>query len=278
MIQNVRDEFESQLRMILDEIARDHDLDPRALIGKYILHGQKDLSPVTLDTYPVPEGLPAVPSQFPVQPMTKKVKPSKPSKPVGEKKKGGRKPKFSTPPDLSGDLTEEYLRDLTIPLLKEACKLRKLPITGGKDVLIDRIQEHQRNPQAPVEKKGGRKKKVHIQEPEHNHILDNKTHKDCPQCETYGNPMDPHMQEETFEIAPAPSVPQVPVVPEIEEPQTVQEPKEFDMGEEDLDEQLKSIVSQMNQIHMDSDDEDENDDDEDPFDHMDYGDDLEEED
>lgn len=276
MIQNVRDEFESQLRMILDEIARDHELDPKTLIGKYILRGQKDLSPVTLDTYPVPEGLPAVPSQVPVPPKTK---PTKPAKPAGEKKKGGRKPKFSTPPDLSGDLTEDFLRDLTIPLLKEACKLRKLPITGGKDVLIDRIQEHQRNPQAPVEKKkGGRKKKVQIQEPEHNHILDNKTHKDCPQCETYGNPMDPGMQEETFEIAPVPAVPQSPVVPEIEEPQTVQEPKEFDMGEDDLDEQLKSIVSQMNQVHMDSDDEDENDDDEDPFDQMDYGDELEEED
>lgn len=276
MLLNVQHEFEGQLRLILEEIAQEHKLDPRALIGKYILRGQKDLSPVTLDTYPVPEGLPAVPSQVPVAPKAKKVKAPKPA---GEKKKGGRKPKFSTPPKLDGDLTEDFLKDLTIPLLKEACKMRKLPITGGKDVLIDRIQEHQKNPQAPVEKKkGGRKKKVQIQEPEHNHTLDNKTHQDCPQCETYGNPMDPKMQEETFEIAAPPAVPEAPVVPEIEEVPETTGPKEFEMGEDDIDDQLKNIVAQMNQMEMGSDDEEEIDDDEDPFDQMDYADELEEED
>lgn len=253
MFQNVRDEFESQLRLILGEIARDHELDAKVLIGKYILRGQKDLSPVTLQTYPVPEGLPAVPSQVPVPPRTKK---------------GGRKPKFATPPKLDGELTTEFLRDLTIPLLKEACKLRGLPITGGKDVLIDRIQEHQKNPRAPQDKKKvSRKKKIQIPEPEHNHILDNKTHQDCPQCETYGNPMDPQMQDETFEIAPAP-------VPHSVSPIPGPGPQEFDMGDDDLDNQLKSIVAQMNEVDLGSD----VDDDEDPFDHMDYGDELEEED
>ena len=279
MIQNVQDEFEGQLRLILGEIAQEHGLDSKTLIGKYILRGQKDLSPVTLATYPVPEGLPAVPSQVPAAPKAKKVKAPKEPKPAGEKKKGGRKPKFSTPPKLDGELTEEFLKDLTIPLLKEACKMRKLPITGGKDVLIDRIQEHQRNPQAPVEKKkGGRKKKVQNQEPAHNHALDNKTHKDCPQCETYGNPMDPKMQEETFEIAAPPAAPQAPVVPEIEESPEATGPKEFDMGEDDIDDQLKNIVAQMNQIEIDSDDEADVDAEEDPFGLMDYGDELEEED
>lgn len=276
---NVRDEFEGQLRLILGEIAQDHQLDSKTLIGKYLLRGQKDLSPLTQSTYPIPEGLPAVPSQI--------VAPGAPKAPrvPGEKKKGGRKPKFSTPPKLDGDLTGDFLRDLTIPLLKEACKMRKIPITGGKDILIDRIQEHQKNPQAPGDKKkGGRKKKLQAPEPEHNHVLDNKTHKDCPQCETYGNPMDPGMQRETFEIA-APSPVVAPQVPEIEpaavesseiEPVPV-EPKEFEMGDEDIDDQLKNIVAQMNQMEMDSEEEDENDD-EDPFSQMDYGDDLEEED
>lgn len=273
---NVRHEFEYQLRAILEDIAQEHKLDHRVLIGKYILRGEKDLSPVTLATYPVPEGLPAVPEhpdpQEPKVPKEPKKVPKVPRAPA-EKKKGGRKPRFSTPPNLDGELTVEFLQSLTIPILKKACKMRKLPITGGKDVLIDRIQEHQRNPQAPVEKKGGRKKKVQVQEPGHNHVLDNQTHKDCPQCETYGNPMDPKMQEETFEIAATPTVSNV---PEIEE---IHEPKEFDMGEEDIDDQLKKIVAQMNQMGVESDGEEEvDDDDEDPFDHMDYGEELEEED
>ena len=195
MIMNVQDEFEGQLRLILDEIAHEHKLDPRALVGRYILRGQKDLSPVTQGSYPIPEGLPAAPrAKTPT------------AKAPGEKKKGGRKPKFSTPPELGGDLTDEFLRDLTIPLLKDACKMRKIPITGGKDVLVGRIQEHQKNPNALGDKKkGGRKKKIRVPEPEHNHALDNNTHKDCPQCETYGNPMDPGMQEETFEITASPA-------------------------------------------------------------------------
>ena len=267
---NVRHEFEYQLRVILEDIAQEHKLDHRVLVGKYILRGEKDLSPVTLSTYPVPEGLPAVPVKHPDPVAPKAAKAPKPPKapkapkPAGEKKKGGRKPKFSTPPKLDGELTEDFLKDLTIPILKEACKMRKLPITGGKDVLIDRIQEHQNNPQPLVEKKGGRNKKVQVQEPEHNHALDNQTHKDCPQCETYGNPMDPNMHEETFEIAATPTVSNVP------------EPKEFEMGEEDLDDQLKNIVAQMNQVEIEE--EEEEDEEEDPFDQMDYDDELEEED
>ena len=288
MIMNVQDEFEGQLRLILDEIAHEHKLDPRALVGRYILRGQKDLSPVTQGSYPIPEGLPAAPrAKTPT------------AKAPGEKKKGGRKPKFSTPPELGGDLTEEFLRDLTIPLLKDACKMRKIPITGGKDVLVGRIQEHQKNPNALGDKKkGGRKKKIRVPEPEHNHALDNNTHKDCPQCETYGNPMDPGMQEETFEITaspaategagdPAPVAPVAPVGPEA--PAAPMEfdmgedapaaPKEFDMGEDDLDAQLKDIVSQMNQIEVVSDDEYESDDeDEDPFAKTDYVAELDEED
>ena len=261
---NVRHEVEHQLRAILEDIAREHHLDSRALVGKYILHGENDLSPVTLQTYPqaqtkpqvqvqVPEGLPQVPK---IQ--------------TNGKKKGGRKPKFSTPPKLDGELTEEFLQGLTIPLLKDACKMRKLPITGGKDVLIERIQEHQRNPHAPVGRnKGGRKKKVPDQEPVHNHVLDNETHKDCPQCETYGNPMDPKMQDETFEIAASTPGPVV--------SHTAPEPKEFDMGDENIDNQLKNIVAQMNQIEIEDEPEDEPED-EDPFDQVDYGDELEEED
>ena len=269
LLLNIRHEVEHQLRGILEDIAQEYGLDSRTLVGKYILHGEKDLSPVTLQTYPqaqvqvpeiqtkpqvqvqIPEGLPQVPQ-------------------TQGKKKGGRKPKFSTPPKLDGELTEGFLQGLTIPLLKDACKMRKLPITGGKDVLIERIQEHQRNPQPPGEKKkGGRKKKVLDQEPGHNHALDNQTHSDCPQCETYGNPMDPKMQEETFEIAASTSNTVI--------SHTTAEPKEFDMGDEDIDDQLKNIVAQMNQIEIEEEPEDEPED-EDPFDQVDYGDELEEED
>ena len=266
---NVRHEIEHQLRAVLEDIAQEYGLDSRTLVGKYILHGDKDLSPVTLRTYPqaqVQAQVPEIQTKPQVQVQVPEGLPQVPEIQTHGKKKGGRKPKFSTPPKLDGELTDEFLQGLTIPLLKDACKMRKLPITGGKDVLIERIQEHQRNPHVPVGRnKGGRKKKVPDQEPVHNHVLDNKTHKDCPQCETYGNPMDPKMQDETFEIAVSTPGPVV--------SHTAPEPKEFDMGDEDIDVQLKNIVAQMNQIEPEDEPEDE-----DPFDQVDYGDELEEED
>jgi hypothetical protein len=219
----MQDALEQQLRLILEEVARDHGLDARALVGKYILRGQKDLSPVTLGEYPEAQGLPP--------------------RPQGPRK-GGRKPRFSTPPRLDGDLSEEFLRGLTIPLLKEACKMRKLAITGGKDVLVGRILGHQTDPQAPVRPKKP-KKKTGAPEPEHNHVLDDKTHGDCPQCATYGNPMDPGMQNEEFEVQNGLSAP-VPVRGE----------QDFEMGDDDLDAQLGAIVNQMNGMDMDDETED----------------------
>jgi len=260
MIQNVRDDFEGQLRLILEEIARDHQLDQKQLIGRYILRGQKDLSPVTLQTYPVPEGLPAVPRE--------------PRAP-GEKKKGGRKPKFSSPPKLDGDLTEEFLKGLTIPLLKDACRMRKVPITGSKDTLIGRLLEYQANPGAiPEPRRGGRKKKVQVPEPVHNHPLDQETHPNCEQCGTYGNPMDPQMQNETFAVTTDPTPAAA--------PGPAAEAQEFEMDDSDIDAQLKAIVSGMNAVTMDdegrvyeseSDPETEHD----PFGVIDYGEELEEE-
>lgn len=254
MMLNVQDCWEEQLTLILMEIASDHNLDSKQLIGKYILRGQKDLSPVTKETYPIPEGLPAP------RPV---VAPSVP----GPKKKGGRKPKFHEKPNLEGEFTRDFMDSLTIPLLKEACKMRKVPMTGSKDQLIDRLELYQNNPHDPdaQKKKGGRKKKDQGPEPRHNHSLDGETHRDCEQCQTYGNPDDPKMQEEEFEVA-------------------------------DMKEQLQSIVADMNKMEIEevaeieevkdeSDDEHDweeykepgVDEDEDPLGDIEYGDELEEE-
>ena len=283
------------MTLILQEIARDHKLDSHALVGRYVLRGQKDLSPVTLQTYPVPEGLPMAPA--PVVPVARA---------LGGKNKGGRKPRFSTPPKLDGDLTEQFLRTLTNPLLQEACKMRQIAVTGGKDVLVGRILKYQEDPQGhKPPRKGGRKKKEQGQEPQHNHALDDRTHGDCPQCETYGNPLDPGMQQEEFQVThevPTPVVPAVvpapvvpveapasvvptPVVPSPPPAPVVREPEiqvdDFKMDDDDIDAQLKSIVEQMNGTTL-GDPYDEYDEEEaeteDPFDHMEYGDMLEEED
>jgi hypothetical protein len=268
MMLNVQDLWDQQLRLILGEIARDHQLDSRRLIGKYILRGMPDLSPVTLQTYPEAQKPVVEESQHPPEIP----EPRKAPAPQGPKKKGGRKPKFQEKPNLEGELTEEYLQSLTIPLIKEACKMRKIAISGGKDVLIKRFLEYQKDPEAhKPPRKGGRKKKSQEPEPQHNHTLDDKTHEDCDQCKVYGNPMDPKMSEEEFEI------------------------------DQNIQNQLKEIVGKMNATTLDepeesekpydvfglqdtkeaSDDEAEweeyqepQDDEEDPYAIMEYGDDL----
>ena len=274
------------MTLILREIAREHKLDSRALVGRYVLRGQKDLSPVTLQTYPVPEGLPMAPA--PVAPVARA---------LGGKNKGGRKPRFSTPPKLDGELAESFLRTLTNPLLQEACKMRQIAVTGGKDVLVGRILKYQEDPQGhKPPRKGGRKKKEQGQEPQHNHALDDRTHGDCPQCETYGNPLDPGMQQEEFQVtqevpveAPTPVVPVVTPVPVVPSPPPAPvvrgpeiQPDEFNMDDDDIDAQLRSIVEQMNGTTLgepcDEYDDEEEVEGEDPFDHMEYGDMLEEED
>jgi hypothetical protein len=262
MMLNVQDLWDQQLRLILGEIARDHQLDSRQLIGKYILRGMPDLSPVTLQTYPEAQKPVVEESQHPPEiPEPRKAPALAPPK-----KKGGRKPKFQEKPNLEGELTEEYLQSLTIPLIKEACKMRKIAISGGKDVLIKRFLEYQKDPEAhKPPRKGGRKKKSQEPEPQHNHTLDDKTHEDCDQCKVYGNPMDPKMSEEEFEI------------------------------DQNIQNQLKEIVGKMNATTLDepkkieeteepygaSDDEAEweeyqepQDDEEDPYAIMEYGDDL----
>ena len=160
----------------------------------------------------------------------------------------------------------DFLQTLTIPLLKKACKMRNIPVTGGKDILINRIHEYQVNPQPIPDKKNKIHRRSRDEEPQHNHVLDNKTHDDCPQCNIYGNPMDPNMHEETFEITETEEKHKLP------ENTTI----EFEMGEDDLDEQLKNIVSNMNETGIESDEED-IESDEDPFENMDYGEELEEE-
>jgi hypothetical protein len=262
LMQGVQDCFDDHLRTILTEIAEDNKLDTRPLLGKYLYRGLPDLSPLTKQTYQVPEGPLEIPEPRPL---------------VAPKKKGGRKPKFSTPPDLAGDLTREFLEGLTIPLIKEACKMRKIAVSGGKDDLIKRFMDYMENPEAhKVTKKGGRRKKDQPPEPKHNHELDDKTHSDCEQCQMYGNPMDPIMQEEEFEIARS------------EKPKETKETEETEETEEDetesIENQLKNIISTMNNVDLDKDkangdewDESEYvepDDNEDPLDAMDYGDDL----
>jgi hypothetical protein len=267
MMLNVQDLWDQQLRLILGEIARDHQLDSRQLIGKYILRGMPDLSPVTLQTYPEAQKPVVEESQHPPEIPEPRKAPA--PAPAPGKKKGGRRPKFQEKPNLEGDLTEEYLQTLTIPLIKEACKMRKIAISGGKDVLIKRFLEYQQDPEAhKPPRKGGRKKKSQEPEPQHNHTLDDKTHEDCEQCKVYGNPMDPKMSEEEFEI------------------------------DHDIQNQLKEIVGKMNATTLDepkeieeteeteepyeaSDDEagweeyqEPQDDEEDPYGVMEYGDDL----
>ena len=261
MMLNVQDCFEQELRLILGDIARDHRLDHRQLIGKYIIRGMPDLSPRTLEAYPEalgPLGVRKVKqSQGPVEIP-------KPRAPVAGKKRGGRKPKFQEKPQLDGELSREFMTSLTIPLLKEACTLRRVAITGNKNQLIDRLEEYQRDPQAhQPPQKGGRKKKSMAPEPQHNHSLDSQTHPDCEQCKTYGNPMDPEMAQEEFEVS------------------------------HDIQSQLQDIVKKMNETSLapeapealEAPDHDILDDEEgweeyreDPLDNMEYGDDLELED
>ena len=269
------------MTLILEEIARDHGLDSRALVGKYILQGTQT-SPVTRKTYKVPEPPEPKPS-----PRVPEPKPAQEPKPAPKGKKGGRKPKFSTPPPLDGTLTREFMDGLTIPLLKDACKMRKLPITGSKDKLIQRVLDHQENPQPPPGKKG-KKKAAKVPEPEHNHPLDGHTHRDCEQCQTYGNPLDVESQNETFEIQEVQSAPSSPA------PAQPRPAEEFTMDDDDIQEQLKAIVARMSddeqedqgqeqclkeadnsddEVYMESSDEE----DQDPFDTMDYGDVLDEE-
>lgn len=263
---NVQDCFEQELRLILGQIARDHQLDERQLVGKYIIRGLPDLSPVTLETYPEAQKI-APPRKVEESQKPPEIPEPRPAKapqaakgPQAPKKKGGRKPKFHEKPNLEGELTEEYLQSLTIPLIKEACKMRQIAISGGKDVLIKRFLEYQKNPEAhKPPRKGGRKKKTQEPEPQHNHTLDDKTHADCEQCKVYGNPMDPKMDEEEFEI------------------------------DQDIQNQLKKIVGKMNATTLDepqeieevSDDEagweeyqEPQEDDEDPYEAMEYGDEL----
>ena len=278
----VQDSFDCHLRHMLSEIAIDHGLDSKVLLGKYIYHGMSDLSPVTKAEYKVPDHPPVIP---------------KPRLVTGIKKKGGRKPKFSTPPTLSGELSETYLTGLTIPYLKEACKMRKIPISGGKDQLIERFLAFQKNPEAhKPAKKGGRKKKDQPPEPKHNHPLDDKTHAGCEQCKEYGNPMDPTMEEEEFEVTTieAPVVVNNWVIKPPEgtgAPEVVEGPGEIEAVEEideDIHDQLRSIVSKMNEVEIDETKdttgtawesvyEEPDKDDEDPLQDMEFGDDDEEE-
>jgi len=188
MMLNVQDLWDQQLRLILTEIARDHQLDQRQLVGKYI--------PRTLEACPEAQKPLAQESQKPPEIPEPRVAQAPPPR-----KKGGRKPKFQEKPNLEGELTEEYLRGLTIPLIKEACKMRKIAMGGGKSALIKRFMEYQENPGAHrAPRKGGRKKKSQEPEPCHNHSLDGKIHGNCQQCKIYGNPNDPNMEEEEFEI------------------------------------------------------------------------------
>jgi len=269
MMLSVQDLWDQQLRMILTEIAQDHQLDRRQLIGKYILRGMPDLSPKTLETYPEAQKPLAQESQKPPEIPEPRVAQAPPPR-----KKGGRKPKFQEKPNLEGELTEEYLRGLTIPLIKEACKMRKIAMGGGKNVLIERFLEYQENPGAHrPPRKGGRKKKSQEPEPCHNHSLDGKIHEDCQQCKMYGNPDDPKMEEEEFEIDQDIQNKLKEIVG------TMNEPKET--GEFEIAQDIQNHLKETEETEEPSDDEagwdeyqEPQDEDDDPFDVMEYGDEL----
>jgi hypothetical protein len=245
VLANIRDDVEEGLRSILANIAQDYNLNEKELIQKYIYKDIPDLSPVSKAAYqPQPPEIPK-PRQAPVAPT--------------QPKKGGRKPKFQDKPDIQAttQLQDELLNQLTIPLLKEACKNRGITQGGSKAGLVKRLQDHRdgKLPQVRQPAKKAKKDK-RAQEPQHNHPLDDETHPDCEQCKMYGNPADPKMQEEEFEIAPA--------------------------QETDMEDELAKIVAGMTAIEPQEDNDENNwedyqepQEDENPYDCMEYGDVLE---
>jgi len=225
VLANIRDDVEEGLRSILANIAHDHNLNEKELLQKYLYKDIPDLSPVSKQEYqPHPPEIPA--------PRPKAEAPQAP------KKRGGRKPKFQEKPDLqaTAQLTDQLLDQLTIPLLKEACKNRAITQGGSKAALVKRLQDHRDGKLPQVRQPAKKAKKAkRAEEPQHNHPLDDQTHPDCDQCKIYGNPADPKMQEEEFEVAP----PEEPAAP-AQEPQETQETE--------MQDELAKIIQGMNDL------------------------------
>lgn len=260
LMDSIHELCEDHVSSILHDIALEYNLNYAILIGKYVKKGQKDLSPVTRETYKIAQS-PSPPLEIPKpRVVTDAIKGQKDPSPViskphvvvkekKERKKGGRKPKFANKPTLDGTLSDSLLKDLTIPLLKDACRMRKIPISGSKDDLIDRIKRYQTNPDTfKIVKGGGRKKKDMAPEPVHNHELDSHIHSDCEQCRIYGNPMAPDTQEEEF-IVETHNVSDTPVK-NIEENESDEE-----NSEEEINKQLKNILSSYKTDEEDEEDE-----------------------
>ena len=179
--------LEEYSRSLVSRIARDYDLKECDLVDRYVVPdfcgAPESLSPTSLRRYHS-----AAPSLVAAATTPKR----------GRKRAPGVESL-----DLTRPQTEEDIRGLTIPSLKELCKIKGLKITGSRPELIARFLSWQENPDQDdlKPKKGGRKKqRSKVPETSHNHPLDGEHHGDCPECDAHGNPMAATQQE--FEIAP----------------------------------------------------------------------------
>ena len=186
---NLLDGLEGYARDLLSRVSRDYDLKEQELLDRYVLADfggpPESMSPTSLSKYRAAQPSPV----------------ARATVPAGRR---GRKPAPGLDSlDLSRPQTESDLAGLTIPSLKELCKLKGLKVTGSRPDLISRFMSWQSDPdQADLKPKRGGRKKQRESTPEtaHNHPLDGEHHRDCPECDAHGNPLTGKIQD--FEVAP----------------------------------------------------------------------------
>jgi len=211
VLSGFRDEVEGWARGLLSSVAHDYSLSEQELVHRYLSlefteGGKGAASPVTLSlveraTHPAtsaPAPAPQVPTNVsPVPaPVTAAVAP--------KKARGRKKAPGIEALDLSKPLSLAEIESLTIPSLKDLCKVKGLKLTGSRPELVGRIMAWQADPNAAGLKprQGGKKKREAPAPTVHNHPLDAQVHADCSECAAHGNPLSGMMQE--FEVV-APS-------------------------------------------------------------------------
>ncbi len=204
VLSGFRDEVEGWARGLLSSVAHDYSLSEQELVHRYLSlefteGGKGAASPVTLSLVErathratsAPAPAPKVPTNVSPVPAPKKAR--------GRKKAPGIEAL-----DLSKPLSLAEIESLTIPNLKELCRVKGLKLTGSRPELVGRIMAWQADPNAAGLKprQGGKKKRDAPAPTVHNHPLDAQVHADCSECAAHGNPLSGMMQE--FEVV-APS-------------------------------------------------------------------------